>query len=983
MVSLTVSILAVVGSLSLVFFYHIHSVSEKASQEAAGHLFNSAFKSIEQSTSELITHAFETAHIAGELEDIIIDEREIISSQPLRILFKLLDQNRTLYSIYFGYEDSRFFQMISAGKDLVILKQHMAPAETDWILRSIEVSDGKRVQNWYFLNKEYQVLEKRAEENPEYDPRQRPWYKSATEADEPVLSGIYMFHSLQKPGITASKKRTNGKGIVGVDLTIRQLETAVSEIRISENSRVLIVDKDYQVMSNQKESENKWALDRFSTANDSLLSIASKDCKTGFRKTQIQGKEYYIKVCNPFKHTSDFKVIAAAPVSDFNSHFTDIQNRLTRITLLWLLLFVPATYVFSRHMSNRLSVIAEDAVKMKDLIFEPEKRERSRILEFYLLEKNFDTMRSSLLENTQALEVSQEKLNRLVELGISISAERDAEELMEKMLLGARELTNADGGTLYKVEEDFLTFSVFHNETLDLEAAGIQEEKLRQTPVPLYDPDGNENHKNVVSHSIWELKSIRIDNAYDSGEYDFSGTRAFDKISGYHSKSFLTIPLMPLGGKPIGALQLINSMDEAGNIIPFSEEMVRFVEALGAQAATILYNLELIKAQKNLVDSIILLLADAIDTKSPYTGGHCKRVPELAIMMAQEACKRTDGIFADFDFKNDDDWREFSIGAWLHDCGKVVTPEYVVDKATKLETIYNRIHEIRTRFEVLLRDAKVDYYKGLSKGGDPDELDKAYGHRKSDLMEKFAFVAECNIGGEFMGEDKIQRLLEIAEEEWERNFDIRLGLSREEESMYGEGDHTLPAKEKLLADKSSHILKRKRDIEKQYADLDFKLPVPKDLYNRGELYNLSVERGTLTREERFKISEHIMQTIAMLEKMPFPSELARVPEYAGTHHETMIGTGYPRQLNATQLSIPSRIMAVADIFEALTASDRPYKEAKTLSEAIKILSYFKEDQHIDPQVFELFLTSGIYKEYGERFLQPEQMDSVDIAQYLS
>lgn len=976
-VSLTIAILVVVGSLSLAFYFHIHSVSENASQEAAGHLFNSAFEKIEQSAGELINHSFETVYLVSGLDDFSIDPSHLLASSSLRIIFRLLQRNRELYSIYFGYEDSRFIQVISVNKDPLILKAHMAPTGTMWIVRSIELMEkAQRVQKWYFLDKTFQILSKKSETNPEYDPRKRPWYLLAMKSDEATFSNVYMFNSLHDIGISASEKKANGKGIVGVDLTLRQLENMISNIKISKNSRTLIVDEDYQEIAKPGTLKNKFI------NSDPLLSELSNNHRLGLRQVKIGKEVYYVKTGDVFKHGSALKVVVTAPITDFNTPFVNIQNRLTYTTLIWLILFVPVICFLSKHMTTRLSLIAWEAEKMKDLIFEREERKPSPILEFYLLEKHFDAMRSSLLKKTQALKISQSKLNRLVELGISFSAARDPEKLMEMILLGAKELTNADGGTLYKIEGDALNFRIIRNDTLDIALGGTQDNDVTLNPVPLYDDEGNENHHNVVSHSIWKTKSILIEDAYDNAEFDFSGTKLFDQSNNYHSQSFLTIPLMPRGAKPIGALQLINSKDEDGNVTVFSEEIVRFVEALAAQAATILYNLELLEAQENLMDAMIQLIAGAIDAKSPYTGGHCERVPKLAIMMAKEACKCTDGIFTDFAFQNEDEWREFSIAAWLHDCGKLVTPEYVADKATKLETIFNRIHEIRTRFEVLLRDAEVAYYRDLCEGGNKNELATVFDARKQDLIEKFAFVAECNVGGEFMADDKIESLEKIAGEEWVRNFDIRLGLSHEEELLYQECD-IFPVKEKLLADRASHILERNRDIKQQYADLDFKVPVPEHLYNRGELYNLSVRRGTLTEEERYKISEHIMQTIAMLEKMPFPSHLARVPEYAGAHHETIIGTGYPRKLDASGLSVPSRIMAVADIFEALTSSDRPYKKTKTLSEAIHILSLFKKDQHIDPEIFNLFLTSGVYKRYAEQFLLPEQLDDVDISQYLS
>ena len=984
-VSLTVSIMAIVGSLSLIFYIHIRSVSNRAAREAAGSLFNSAFQTVEAAVFDLVRDSFETADLAAQLGEIsadaAMDEKQITASAPLRVIFQLLRQNPALYSIYSGYEDSRFLQIISAQENPLIINAHRAPANTWWILRIIlQTGKGERVQSWIFLDKARQILSKRSEADPGFDPRQRPWYKTASQSDQTALSQVYLFHSLQQPGITASKKKANGKGITGVDLTLHQLNALVSAVTISKNSRVLIVDGENRIIAASGNLEGTPYLENNSEAKD-LISRLSSASGPGLRQLNIHGQIYYAQTGRAFATGPGLRVMAIAPMNDFNRHFADMQHRLANLTVIWLLLFVPVTFLFSKYMSNRLSLIASDAGRIKDLNFTPKKRKASFIQEFFLLEKNFDAMRLSLSRRTRDLNLSQAKLNRLVELGIAISAEQDAEKLMEKVLLGAKELTNADGGTLYKLEDEALKFKIIRNDTLGLSAGGPGEEEISLEPVRLRNDRGDENHNNIVSHTIWKLKSILIDDAYENDAYDFTGTRAFDRLNRYHSKSFLTVPLMPLGGNPIGALQLINCTDEQGQVIPFNPELLRFVEALAAQAATILYNLELLEAQKKLFDSMIQIIAGAIDAKSPYTGGHCKRVPELAMMIAREAGRSSEGSFADFKFQNEDQWREFSIGAWLHDCGKVVTPEYVVDKATKLETIYNRIHEIRTRFEVLLRDARVAYYKGLSEGKDPELLSRVYEERKKDLMDKFTFVAECNIGGEFMGEGKIERLRAIAREEWVRHFDIRLGLSREEKILYRQCE-PLPRTEKLLADKPCHIIKRTGTAD-PYAGLGFKVSAPDNLYNRGEIYNLSVRRGTLTAEERFTISEHIMQTIAMLDKLPFPSQLARVPEYAGTHHETMIGTGYPRQLRASELSLPARIMALADIFEALTASDRPYKEAKPLSEALYILNSFKTRQHIDPEVFDLFLSSGVYHEYAEKFLKPEQIDEVDISHYLS
>jgi len=382
------------------------------------------------------------------------------------------------------------------------------------------------------------------------------------------------------------------------------------------------------------------------------------------------------------------------------------------------------------------------------------------------------------------------------------------------------------------------------------------------------------------------------------------------------------------------------------------------------------------KSQEDILDAIIKLIAEAIDAKSPYTGGHCERVPVIAQLLLDEANRSTSDAFRTFDLSSKDALREFKIGAWLHDCGKVTTPEYVVDKSTKLETIYNRIHEIRMRFEVLWRDAQIEY---LKKDISLDELHE----KQSQLREDFEFIASVNIGGEFMDEVKQARVKTISNIEWERYFDDRLGLGQVEILRYtNKEDQILPATEKLLSDRTDHIVVRENFDHDLYKAEGFKENVPEHLYNYGEIYNLCIEKGTLTPEERYKINEHVIMSIKMLEKIPFPSHLSKIPEYAGTHHETLIGTGYPRKLTKDELSIPTRIMAIADIFEALTASDRPYKKAKTLSESIRIMSFMVKDQHIDADLFKLFLSSGIYKTYAQKYLKAEQIDKVDIKSYL-
>jgi len=388
------------------------------------------------------------------------------------------------------------------------------------------------------------------------------------------------------------------------------------------------------------------------------------------------------------------------------------------------------------------------------------------------------------------------------------------------------------------------------------------------------------------------------------------------------------------------------------------------------------------EAQTQLMDSFIELIAGAIDAKSKYTGGHCARVPELSMMIAEVASESSDDAFVDFKLDTEDEKRELKIASWLHDCGKVVTPEYIIDKATKLETIHNRIHEIRTRFEVIHRDLTIEALEKKLANEDPLEVDAWLESEHQKLIKEYELVANANVGSEFMNDEAKNAIKDIASRKWIRNFDNTLGLANEEKQRVLSENPTTPSAEFLLADKPCHIIKREFFDFDEYERFGFKTKVPEHLYNLGELYNLCISAGTLTYEDRFKIQEHAIMTIKMLETLPFPDSLKNVPLYAGAHHETLIGTGYPRQLTKDDMPLAARIMAIADVFEALTASDRPYKEPKTLSASIKILSFMVKDQHLDEDLFKLFLKSGIYKKYALANLNPDQIDEVDISKYI-
>lgn len=565
---------------------------------------------------------------------------------------------------------------------------------------------------------------------------------------------------------------------------------------------------------------------------------------------------------------------------------------------------------------------------------------------------------------TQVRNTDASYLAELVELGIALSAPQGREELNQKILMAARSFTNADGGSLYLVNQDEseLHFRIMVNDTLDTFFVSGQETEKPFPALPLYDEQGLPNYANIATYVALTGKAINIDDAYTADGFDFTGTRAFDAKTGYRSKSFLTVPLKNTSGVVIGVLQLINARDDAGNVISFDPAIEPIICALASQAAVAIENSRLLIAQRDLMESFVRVLGHAIDAKSPHTAGHCSRVPIIARMLAQAAVDDSDGKFSNF-YLSDMEWYELDLSAWLHDCGKIGTPEHVIEKATKLETIHNRIHEVRTRFEVLRRDAEIEMLKRKLNGEDANQCETDFAQRVAELETQFATVADANIGDTELDTDTIFALHDIGQQKWTRYFDRTIGLSWAENERLSDAELA----ELRTSGSESLLMDRETDI---YGG-----------FNRGEIYNLCTPHGTLTSEERQVINDHVVITQDMLAQLPYPKELQRIPAIAGNHHEKMDGSGYPRGLTGDDMGVLEKVMVIADIFEALSAVDRPYKRPKTLSECISILADMRDKGKIDGDLFELFLTSGVYQEYGRKYLREDQCDDVDILQF--
>jgi HD-GYP domain-containing protein (c-di-GMP phosphodiesterase class II) len=516
-------------------------------------------------------------------------------------------------------------------------------------------------------------------------------------------------------------------------------------------------------------------------------------------------------------------------------------------------------------------------------------------------------------------EIQIGQVRRLIRIGTALSAERNIERLFEMIVEEAREFTCADGGTLYIMSDDEteLQFAIAQTETLNVRMGGTGG-KITWKPVRLLDAEGRPNHANVSAHVALTGETVNIPDVLDTEGFDFQGTRNFDAQTGYRSKSMLVVPMKNHENDIIGVLQLLNARSEDHkDVIPFSLECQEMTESLASQAAVALSNRRLIHDLEDLMESFIRAIATAIDEKSPYTGGHVRRVAELSMDVARKINEKREGTYADVHF-SDDQLKELHIAAWLHDVGKITTPEFVVDKATKLETIIDRIELLKLRFELYALQTRLRKMEGDV--STESETTKRTDDSDAILKNELRFLTDVNLGNQRMSDEMIEKV---------------------------------------------------RAISERTMELDGK---QETLLSSDEVENLNIRQGTLSTKEREIIQNHALMTYRILSELPFPKKLKHVPEFASAHHEALSGKGYPRGLKSDQISLQSRILALADVFEALTAKDRPYKKGKTLSETMHVLDMMVKDGHIDPDLFALFKEEGLFFGYARRELSPRQID---------
>jgi len=944
-------VLAAGAAIAWLGYLGSRDVALAAADDVFGHIGREAYSSLRESLQPVANHAELLA-----LEPVARARSLAARLEALPIMRLGFSGEAPVAASYVGYDDGGFF-LLRPLPDEPARALFKAPAGSAYLVQSVEITpDGVRRASYLFFDAALGELERRMPAPFEFDPRTRPWYRLATEPGRRVLTDPYVFFTTESAGMTMAI-RTRWGSVVGVDVTLDQVSHRLAALRTLPGMKIALFDSERRLLARADvertmvrrdgDRVSLATLDEFGDPALAALHPAVAGAAPASRTITAGGDQWKTIVLPIPTVRGTLSLGIAAPLDALLAGARAIRLRGLIAALIVLVLTIPLTAWLAHRVAAALKRITREAEDIRAFRFDGPSAGGSPVLEIDKLSGAIGMMRDTI--------------RSFLQITTSLAAETDSARLLNRVVSETSATMGVAGGVAYLADG-----------TGALEAASIVGADGR--PLAARPPAQGADASSPVAEALRSGRTVVATlTAGAGGPLEFAHT-----LWPGGAVVVTAIPLLDRAREAVGVLALF----QPGTVRPSAAHLA-FVEALSGTAAVAIETQRLLEARKALLDAFIRLVAGAIDAKSPYTGGHCERVPELTFMLARAACDAKDGPYRDFSL-SDEDWEAVQIASWLHDCGKVTTPEYVVDKATRLETIYDRIHEVRMRFEVLKRDAEIACWKRVSEGGDRTAAEAALERERATLDEEFAFVAGCNDGDQFVDPPKAERLRAIARRTWQRTLDDRIGISHEEMARKGRTPApVLPIEEPLLADKPEHVIARvPGDVIPMDNPWGFKLQVPEHQYNRGELHNLAIARGTLTEEERYVINHHIVQTIIMLSHLPFPKHLRNVPEIAGGHHEKMDGTGYPKRLRAGDMSPVARMMAIADIFEALTAADRPYKKAKKLSEALKIMSFMKRDRHVDPELFDLFLTSGVFRRYAERFLRPEQIDDVDIAPFL-
>ncbi|MGF1884292.1 HD domain-containing phosphohydrolase [Vibrio splendidus] len=986
--------------------------------------------------------AINTARLLSSVHRSI--SHQISREESRGILSEAIKDNPLFYSIYIGSSNERFFQIINLESSPFVREKIGADRSDRWVVIEISDREAGRIRTTKYYDLEFNLRDSKTEPS-NYFPTTRPWYISAnTEVVEKTQP--YLFQHLQITGQTyslafESKAAGDTQHVIGIDIVLSSLASklSASALDLDEDSQVesFLYSKSGNIIASNRDiettqvlpkaSEIKWSSEQQAIIEKTPPLLLSNQNDWGPMDFSVSGEPhgYAIDLLKMISEMSGirFEFVNGFSWAELTGKFHEgsidglhsIQNYESNgvkglyTDAIYELPFSVVTRGDVQTLSNYAELEGEKVAILSGWSITPQLRAdfpNIDLVEFSYMESALDAVENgeyfAVLDAKPVLSFSLNKffhVNLKVNEALSdlkVSYPNQFHIVLQNKHQQLLPIINQAINALTDEQKAALSQKWFQHTALNTGTTIPYTELYDRTATATTE---GEMVKIVLNGEAKRLYLKKIETGEHYSEYFAVAIPEAEIYSAVNKRvatsigvtvllMSLTLPVAWIFGapivRPIRQLKAETSKIKLRDYDSVTVLDTRIKEIWELSVAVKEMSTELKQheqTQEAFVESFIKLIAQAIDDKSAYTAGHCNRVPELGLMLADAAEQSQSEHFKDFEFKNDDERREFRIAAWLHDCGKITTPEHIVDKGTKLEANYNRIHEVRTRFEVLWRDAEIAALRRELEGTLSTQLiADELAATKQQLQDDFAFIAISNVGGEFMSDDKVARIRSIAETTWIRNFDDQLGLSPIE-ALNREPISSLPATEPLLSDKPEHIVKRDRPLEFDPKH-QIKMDVPEHLYNLGEVYNLSIARGTLTAEDRFKINEHMLGTIKMLENLPFPKELSRVPRYASTHHETLKGTGYPRRLTGDDLSIPERILVISDIFEALTAADRPYKKAKPISVAVDIMYKMALDEHLDIELFRLFLTSGTHIRYAETYLKPEQIDHVDLSKYV-
>jgi HD-GYP domain-containing protein (c-di-GMP phosphodiesterase class II)/ABC-type amino acid transport substrate-binding protein len=1032
------SITTVILALSLQYYF---------SQALAKDAVNTQFTHISQAVSERVFSidtesqalvellaAFPTMGAATDLRALHPASLAMAKSMGLK---------NYLYAIYVGYENGDFYELINLNNSADLRESLNATTQDRWlVVKILNTAAGRqRIHEYY---DETFTLRHKDQQSSSFLANDRPWYRDAQLSPNVIKTAPYLFHNQQTPGVTYAKNIPNSGAVVAIDISLATQSDFLKQQRFLPSSEAMIFEADGTLVAHSfdvappqqtpsstaialtdqekayiKEigklrvsNELNWPPFDFSYGGEpygySIDFVNLLADKIGLEVKYVNGYSWdsLIELFHQRKidlvhsifysaqreswgiFTTPYLKLPCALVTlddktDITA-FSSLVGKTIAIPKGWYLEeFIQANYpeITILPVVDSLSSLqavangqAYGAIETRQVV---DYLSQTYFLEHLKIHPQLPELETANLSLNIMVHSDQTMLADILNRAINAITPKERSRLNQVW---------ADRNTSNSMQHSFSAGIVPHKQFVELAKEGRQ--------------NGSAQALLTLNGQTYLSYVQPINSMFDSNELLGIMVPLDDVMAPYMTKInmsvmltlLLLVTLTPLMlyfsntiVRPVNALAKENEKIKKRDftaVKPVSSNITEFIELSESMNSMATSIEDYQRSQQELLDSFIRLIAQAIDEKSPYTGGHCERVPELALMLAKAASTSQLPAFQNFEINNDDQWREFKIAAWLHDCGKVTTPEHIVDKGSKLETIYNRIHEIRTRFEVLWRDAEIVYWKGVAQGQPEAQLKLQLCQRQEQINDQFTFIANCNVGSERMDDAYIERIKQIGAQTWTRHLDNRLGLSPEETRRFDMKPQALPAIETLLVDTPDHLVqwpKRPEHPEK----FKFDMQPPEYQANLGEIYNLCIRSGTLTNEDRYRINEHVIATIRMLEELPLPEDLARVPEFAGGHHETLIGTGYPRKLSAEQLSIPARILAVADVFEALTAGDRPYKKAKSLSQSIDILHEMAQKNHLDMDLVKLLLSSGVYHDYAKYHLKQEQIDTVNLSEYFA